>query len=249
MYQKQGRMNITENNQSIPLKQSIMPAIWLVTFLWCIKSAETLFGFSLHTLGVFPGEFSGLIGVLFAPFIHGSYEHLAGNSLALLILISAMEYGYPKSKWRVYGIIWLLSGLGVWFFGRESFHFGASGLTHGLFFYLFISSILRRDKRSVVLMMIAFFMYGGMVLTIFPREQHISFEYHLFGAIAGLICAFVFRNKDPKLKEKTYAWENTSESDEDDIIGDEWKMEKEHTNDSSPLYTVEINDRNTNDRN
>jgi membrane associated rhomboid family serine protease len=44
--------------------------------------------------------------------------------------------------------VWLLSGIGVWLFGRESYHIGASGLTHGVFFYLFVVSIFRRENTT-----------------------------------------------------------------------------------------------------
>lgn len=205
------------------IRQSLWSATLFVVLLWCIKSAEILSNMSFHWLGVYPGELSGLTGILAAPLIHGSLEHLAGNSMALFLLLSALNYGYPKSRRWVIAVVWIISGIGTWLFARESYHFGASGLTHGLFFYLLTISILRRDKRSILLMMIAFFMYGGMVMTIFPREQHISFEYHFFGAVAGFICAIIFRKMDPLPIEKLYPWEKHPEQ-EDDTIGDEWRL-------------------------
>ena len=80
--------------------------------------------------------------------------------------------------------------------------------------------------------MIAFFMYGGMLLTIFPREPDISYEYHFFGALGGVLSAFIFKQRDPKLKEMTYSWEQQSGDgyvleEEDLIIGDQWKTEKQ----------------------
>jgi len=145
---------------------------------------------------------------------------------------SILIYGYPKSRWWTLSIIWLTSGIGVWLFARETYHFGASGLTHGMFFYLFINGILRRDKRSIVLLMVAFFMYGGMLLTIFPREPGISYEYHFFGGLGGTLCAFIFRQWDPKLKEAKYSWEQQTGDgyvveEEDLIIGDQWMTEKQ----------------------
>ncbi|MEH6468250.1 MAG: rhomboid family intramembrane serine protease, partial [Porticoccus sp.] len=106
-----------------------------------------MFGWDLHSLGVYPQTLTGLIGILTGPLIHGSWQHVIGNTLPLLLLGSILIYGYPKSRWWALAIIWLLSGLGVWLFARNSYHFGASGLTHGMFFYLFIGGILRRDKR------------------------------------------------------------------------------------------------------
>lgn len=245
-------MNTHHNIQS-----SIVYTAIFVVILWCIKSAEQLFGISFRELGVYPQELPGLVGVFFAPFIHGSFEHLASNTLPLLILGTVLLYGYPRSRYYAIAAIWLVSGLGVWLLGREAWHVGASGLTHGMFFYLLLSSILRRDKRSIALMMIAFFMYGGMVMTIFPREEHISFEYHLFGAVTGAICAFLFYKWDPKPELVRYPWENptepdepeghwmpggtsnttnsgwagdTEESVEEDLIGDEWmtSQQREH---------------------
>lgn len=211
----------------LSLKKAIYMALAFTFLLWIIKSTETLFGFSLHTLGVYPNQINGAIGIFTAPLIHGSYEHLTNNSVALLLLITALHYGYPNTRYWVFLTIWFGSGLGVWLFARDAYHFGASGLTHGIFFFLFISSILRRDKRSIVLMMITFFMYGGMVHSVLPREPGISFESHLFGAIAGFICALLLFKKDPKLEEPKYAWEQDGyQDDDDDIIGDEWKEEQ-----------------------
>lgn len=217
-------------NTNPTIKSSIIKTLLFVLVIWCVKSIEQLFGISFRDFGVQPQEWSGLIGILFAPLIHGSYEHLFSNTLPIMILGTVLFYGYPKSaKWAI-GIVWFVSGIGVWIFARDSYHIGASGVTHGIFFYLLLTSILRRDKRSIALMMIAFFMYGGMVLSILPQEQHISFEYHLFGAIAGIACALVFFKWDPKLERKKYSWENEHEPDqldgnwneEEDLIGDEW---------------------------
>ncbi len=205
------------------IKHSVTYTVLFIAALWMIKSAEILFSIDLVTYGVLPGEFSGLVGILTAPLIHGSISHISNNSLSLLILGSAILYGYPNTRWKVISIIWIASGIGVWLFARPVHHIGASGLTHGIFFYIFIVSILRRDKRSIVLMMIAFFMYGGMVMTIFPRELGISYESHFFGALVGAVCAFMFFRSDPKLAEKTFDWQE-SEEIEDSVIGDDWKL-------------------------
>lgn len=180
-----------------------------------------MFHDSLSWLGVYPQTYSGLIGIVTAPLIHGSLEHLFNNTLPWMLLGSFLIYGYPKSRWRVIGLVWLLSGVGVWLFAREAHHIGASGLTHGVFFFLFVVSLFRRDKSSIVIMMIAFFMYGGMTMTIFPREPGISFEYHLFGAIAGVISALLWHKLDPKPEIKQYEWEKQPDQD-DPKIGDEW---------------------------
>jgi len=99
-------------------------------------------------------------------------------------------------------------------FARGSYHFGASGLAHGLMFFIFVSGILRRDRLSIALSLIVFFLYGGMVWTIFPQQPGVSYESHFFGALMGVIAAFVFRHREPAPSEKTYDWEHETAGNE-----------------------------------
>ena len=204
-----------------PTAYSLAGAIKSVTgavaLLWVIQSAGVLFDLPLSLLAVYPLEFSRLHGIVSSVLVHSGYEHLFNNTLPLLVLGSALVYGYPASRFKVIVITWLGSGLGVWLFGREANHLGASGLAHGLFFYVFVVSVLRRDARSVALMMIAFFMYGTMVLTIFPTEPDISYEAHFFGGVSGLIAALIWWRDDPRPERKTYSWENPDEPDDPQI--------------------------------
>jgi membrane associated rhomboid family serine protease len=79
-----------------------------------------------------------------------------------------------------------------------------------MMFFIFTSGILRRDRQSIALSMIVFFLYGGMVWTIFPQEPGISFESHFFGAATGVLGAFIFNRFDPIPAVKTYDWEDES---------------------------------------
>ena len=116
-------------------QHAVIPLIFIAS-LWVIKILEIQFNVPLFFLGVHPVADFGFVGVLSGPLIHGSFEHLASNSLPLLLLLTALSYGYPHSRWWALAIIWVGSGLGTWLFAREAWHFGASGLTHGVFFYL-----------------------------------------------------------------------------------------------------------------
>ena len=168
---------------------------------------ESWLGQSLGGLGVRPGEWSGLIGLITAPVVHGSVEHLVANSLPLLVLGTLTLAVYPKSSMRAIVFIWLASGFGIWVFGRHSTHIGASGISHGLMFFLFVLGVMRRDRPAVAAALIAFFLYGGMLLTVLPGDPKISWEAHLFGALAGVIAALVWRKRDPAPPRKRYSWE------------------------------------------
>ncbi|MEQ1514219.1 MAG: rhomboid family intramembrane serine protease [Lysobacteraceae bacterium] len=150
----------------------------------------------------------GLWGLLTAPLLHGSIEHIAANAASLLLLGTLAGGVYPKATVRALPIFWLGSGLGAWLLGEAgSHHLGASGLTHGLMFLIFTLGLLRRDRPSIAAAMIAFFLYGGMLLTVLPQEPGVSWQSHLGGALGGVLSAFLFRQADPVPPRKQYSWE------------------------------------------
>src|SRR3546814_6767951 len=77
----------------------------------------------------------------------------------------------------------------------------------GLLFLVFVLGLLRRDRASIATAMIALFLYGGMLLTVLPRELDVSWQSHLGGAVAGVAAAFAFRRKDPQAPRRRYSWE------------------------------------------
>lgn len=194
------------------LKRIALGVGLIIALLWCLHAVYTFFGWPAQRLGVRPGEITGLPGILTAPWVHGSWSHLALNTPALFLLLVISLYRYPRASRLALPAIYLLSGLGVWLFGRDSFHIGASGLTHGLMFFIFASGVIRRDRSAMALSMLVFFLYGGMIWGVFPLAPGISFEYHLFGALSGLLAAFALRRRDP-VERRRYSWELEEEEE------------------------------------
>jgi len=158
-------------------------------------------------------EPAGLLGILTAPLLHGSFEHIAANAASLLLLGTLALAVYPKATLRALPLFWLTSGLGAWLLGDPgSHHLGASGLTHGLMFLVFSLGLLRRDRPSIAAAMIAFFLYGGMLLTVLPQEPGVSWQSHLGGAVGGVLGALLFRRADPLPPRKKYSWDLEDES-------------------------------------
>jgi hypothetical protein len=120
----------------------------------------------------------------------------------------------------------------VWLWGRASVHVGISGVTVGLMTFLFLIGLLRRDRLGVAIALLVFFLYGGMVMSVLPREPHVSFEYHFFGAVAGVIAAIVLRRFDPLPPRKRYSWED----DEDEAVPTEDELEPPRPGDVPVLW-------------
>lgn len=168
--------------------------------------------FDWRPFAVAPHSVSGLLGVLTAPLLHGSLEHVTANAVALLLLGTLAGSVYPRATAWSLPLLWLGSGLGAWLLGDAgSRHLGASGLGHGLMFLVFTLGVLRRDRAAIATGMIAFLFYGGMLLTVLPREPGVSWQAHMGGAIAGVVAAILLRRLDPAPPRKRYSWEDEAE--------------------------------------
>ena len=189
------------------LRRSFLIAVCFTAALWAIKLAELALGLDLARYSIYPGNPATLTGILFAPLLHGSLRHLFANTAPMLVLGTALLYGYPKAARVVLPIIYLGSGLAVWLFARPSWHLGASGLAFGLLFFLFTMGVVRWERRAIALALAVFLLYGGMIWGLLPTDPRISFEYHLAGAALGLLLAILLRRLDPPAPEKTYGWE------------------------------------------
>jgi membrane associated rhomboid family serine protease len=195
------------------LRRAALCTVGFVAVLWWIKGIELWLGTSFGGFGNRPGELWGLVGIVTAPLLHGSIAHLVSNTLPLLLLGTLALVSFPRAMLRTLPLVWLLSGVLVWLLARPSFHIGASGLNHGLMFFLLTLGLFRRDRVAVATAFIAFFMYGGMLLTVLPREAGISWEYHLYGALAGVIAGLLWRRLDPLPPRKRYSWELEEEAE------------------------------------
>ena len=125
------------------LRHSFRLVTAFAALLWIIKIVEMMFHLELVRYGVFPLQPGGLVGILMGPLIHGSWSHLFANTLPIIILGTTLFYGYPRSAKLVLAAVWLGSGLGIWLFARETYHIGASSLTFGIMFFLFVIGILQ----------------------------------------------------------------------------------------------------------
>jgi membrane associated rhomboid family serine protease len=156
---------------------------------------------------VFPREVFGLKGILFSPFLHGDMEHLANNSIALMVLLPILRYFYKEQSFVVLFLGILFSGLGTWLLGRPSYHIGASGLIYTLVSFIFFKGIFTKYYRLVALSFTIVILYGGSVWYMFPNvKEGISWEGHLAGFMVGLALALLL--KTPQFgKPIFYEWQ------------------------------------------
>jgi membrane associated rhomboid family serine protease len=201
------------------------PSVWIIPtllllVLWTVFYLDDLYNLHLNTHGILPRSFSGLQGVIFSPFFHGNFSHLANNSISLFLFTVALIYFYRSVSLKilVYGV--LVSGFITWIIGRNSLHIGASGLIYVLFSFIFFKGIITQYYRLVALSLTVISIYGGMFWYVFPSPEKIgvnsiSWEGHLAGLITGFIFAVRFKTLDYK-KSLQYDWQDPNFNPEGD---------------------------------
>ena len=185
-----------------------------VALLWLIYSLSLWLDLEPDVSGIRPRQLDGLPGIFFAPLVHANFAHLVANSPPLLVLGTAMLFLYPNSALRVLPAVYLGTGVVVWLLGRDSVHFGASGLVYGLVAYVFVAGLLRRDRRAIAASLVVCFMYGSLAWGLVPTQIGVSWETHLAAALIGVAMAIALRRLDV-LPPKRYVWEvEPAENDE-----------------------------------
>jgi len=168
----------------------------LIAVIWIVFIIDLILPIALNSYGIVPRTTGGLVGIITSPFLHGGWGHILSNTVPLFFLSLTLVFFYEKSAIPAIALIVLLGGAMVWGFGRFANHIGASGLIFGLMGFLLMIGIFRRDFKSILISVIIFLTYGGsMLFGILPGQRGISWEGHLFGAIAGGITAFLFRKE------------------------------------------------------
>jgi len=149
----------------------------------------------IDAFGVRPRSTFGLIGILAHPFLHAGVGHLIGNSFALLLFGSMVMLKEESHLYITSVIAVLVGGLGIWIFGRNANHIGASGLVFGLFGYLLSTGWFEKKIGSLILSIVVLVGWGSMLWGMLPTASFVSWEGHLFGFAGGVLSARLLARK------------------------------------------------------
>lgn len=181
------------------LKQQAVILGGFVVLLWIVEILDALvFRGALNQYGIRPRELSGLWGILFAPFLHGNFEHLIANTFPLVTLGWFVMVREISDFFIVTLFAAILGGLGTWLIGVSgSVHIGASGLVFGYLGFLLLRGYFERSVTSIALSLLVFVLYGSLIWGVLPNQPGISWEGHLFGFIGGAIAARLLAKTQP----------------------------------------------------
>jgi len=170
-----------------PWLRSVATILSLVLFLWCVEIANIASGNRLVYFSIYPRHVASLPGIFIWPFLHASINHLLVNTTPLVVLGYFVALRGVGVFIKTCIVITLIGGAGIWLFGRPAYHIGASGLVLGFFGFLVTVGIYERSLQALLIGLFTLLYYGGLILSIVPTNQFISWEAHLFGLIGGVV--------------------------------------------------------------
>lgn len=172
---------------------------WVVVLLaaiWVVAVVNLVTGYALNGwFGLEPRAVRGLDGVLLMPLLHGSLSHAAANTVPLIVLGAVLATTAERVALTATALIVILGGFAVWVFGKPAVHVGASGLIFGWFGFLVARGVFERRVVPMLVAAAVVLVYGTMIWGVLPGQPGVSWESHLFGALSGVLAAFVLRGE------------------------------------------------------
>lgn len=180
------------------LKRVIICPVVFIALMWGVYVVNVAVQYRLFRYSIQPLDLSSLWHIFTAPFLHGGFAHLTGNTVPAAIFGSIIALSGRRVFVEVTLIAMVIGGLGTWFFGGVgTYHVGASGVIYGWLAYLIVRGVFNRSLSQTVLGVVLAFAYSGWVWGFLPNSEGISWQGHLFGAIGGVLAGATISSDDP----------------------------------------------------
>ncbi len=165
--------------------------VWVCSLMVFFHALNMVLGGVFYQYGILPRDIDSLPFVLSAPWIHGSLSHLINNIIGLAIF--SWLCLLRSQRLYVWSSIFIIacSGLMVWLFGRSAMHIGASGWIFGLWSLSISLAWFDRKLKNIIIAVLVVVLYGGMIYGVLPQDSDVSFEAHFFGALSGVVAAWM----------------------------------------------------------
>ncbi|MFT6926951.1 MAG: membrane associated rhomboid family serine protease [Psychromonas sp.] len=155
--------------------------------------ANSVLPMDLNQFGIVPRSLDHLSGIFIAPFLHGSWLHLLSNFLPFMVFGTLIGAQGSKRFWLLFILHIISTGVLVWLFARgNSVHIGMSGVVYAFWGYLIVYGFVRGKMLHLIISLLMLIFYGGLAFGVFPTTLGVSFESHLFGALAGAASGYYF---------------------------------------------------------
>jgi membrane associated rhomboid family serine protease len=175
-------------------REGIGLLVGIVALMWIVEVVNTIDSNRLDNDGIWPRNVSHLWGIITAPFLHASFQHLLSNTVPLLFLGMIVALHGAARLALLSAIVIVLGGLGTWLIApAHSITVGASGLVFGYATYLLTRGFFDRSALELLTGLVVGVIWGGALIGSLVPQGHVSWQGHLCGGIAGIIAAYLLR--------------------------------------------------------
>ncbi|HEX8205717.1 MAG TPA: rhomboid family intramembrane serine protease [Solirubrobacteraceae bacterium] len=187
----------TQHRERTSRDNGLLLLAGMAAVMWITEIADSI-AFDLDRYGIEPRQVDGLDGILFAPFLHGGFGHLLGNTIPFLLLGFAIALSGLARVAVVTAVVALVGGAGTWLTGPENtVHIGASGIVFGYAAYLVARFWWTRRALDAGVALLVLAVYGTTLLTGLVPTPGVSWQGHLFGAVGGVLGARLLHAQRP----------------------------------------------------
>ncbi|MFB6723020.1 rhomboid family intramembrane serine protease [Kribbella sp. NPDC056345] len=171
----------------------------LIGLMWLSEIIDTALSGRLDQYGIIARDPEGLVGIVTSPFLHLGFGHLISNTLPLVTLGALIALSGAARLAAVTAVVAVIGGFGTWLISPpNTITIGASGVVFGYAAYLVARGIFNRRLTQVLVGIVVIVVWGSALLGGLLPQDGISWQGHLFGAIAGILAAWLLADDKPK---------------------------------------------------
>lgn len=189
-------MSETRTPSRSPFTDALLVVGGLLAVMWGLEIIDTVTLNSLDAHGIEPRQASDLPNILWSPLLHFGWAHLISNSIPFLVL-GVLTYLSGALRWLVTTVVsTVTSGLTAWLLAAAgTITAGASGVVFGYLTYLLVRGIFTRKASQILVAIVVFLLYGGVLLGVLPGTPGVSWQAHLGGAVGGVLAAYLLHSR------------------------------------------------------
>jgi membrane associated rhomboid family serine protease len=188
---------VRERIEGVQLLAAIVALMWLVEIINTIDSNR------LDRDGIYARSFSHLWGIITAPFIHVSFQHLISNSIPFIFMGLIIALRGAVRLALVTAIVIAVGGIGTWLISPGGVStVGASGVVFGYATYLLVRGLFNRSLLELFTGAIVGVVWGSALLSSVVPHYGVSWQGHVCGAVGGVVAAWALSRERSQQQQK-----------------------------------------------
>jgi membrane associated rhomboid family serine protease len=182
-------------------REGVSLLLAILAVMWIVEIVNTADSNRLDGDGIYARSFSHLWGIVTAPFIHVSFQHLIANTIPFVFMGMIVALRGARRLALVTVIVIVVGGLLTWLIapgssgGRPVVTVGASGVVFGYATYLLARGFFDRSVLELLTGLVVGLIWGGALLSSLVPHYGISWQGHAGGALGGVFAAWLLRRE------------------------------------------------------